>query len=179
MFINHLTPCYCVNRWPYSATSTVAAAMWCQLCMFLSMRTPSSSSRLLKAKLFPSPARRRDILMKRCSPRGRRGSQFDMKNLLSKSPRSHNSKSHHTTSTTANGFSVKRLLELTPRTKRARSSSAVTPEPSGKHKSHPWGLVSKVQTQWQDHYLNHCLSSLPEGDVLMKVRQQLQEKCMK
>ena len=136
------------------------------------MRTPSSSARLLKSKLFQSPARGKGALMKRCSPRGRRGSKFDINNLLSKSPRSSNlrSKYHHTATATTNGFSVKRLLELTPRTKRARSSSAVTPELS-KHKRKS-SMGSDIRGS--DTVTRRSLfRSLPEqsatgGDVLMK-----------
>ena len=136
------------------------------------MRTPSSSARLLKSKLFQSPARGKGALMKRCSPHGRRGSKFDINNLLSKSPRSSNlrSKYHHTATATTNGFSMKRLLELTPRTKRARSSSAVTPELS-KHKRKS-SMGSDIRGS--DTVTRRSLfRSLPEqsatgGDVLMK-----------
>ena len=110
--------------------------------------------------------------MKRCSPRGRRGSQFVVKNLLSKSPRSSNSKSHHTTPATANDFSVKRLLELTPRTKRARSSFAVTPEPSCKYKRESsMGSVIRGTNTVTRRSLFESLpeQSATEGDVLMKV----------
>ena len=152
------------------------AATWCQLCSFCvashrAMRTPSSSARLLKAKLFPSPARKRGVLMKRCSPRGRRGSQFDMKNLLSKSPRSSNLRSH-TTSATGNSFSMKSLLETTPRSKRAHSSSAITPEPSCEHKRK--SFVGSVTQGTVDTVTPRSLfKSLPQqsatkGDVLMK-----------
>ena len=109
--------------------------------------------------------------MKRCSPRGRRGSQFDMKNLLSKSPRSSNLRSH-TTSATGNSFSMKSLLETTPRSKRAHSSSAITPEPSCEHKRK--SFVGSVTQGTVDTVTPRSLfKSLPQqsatkGDVLMK-----------
>ena len=149
-----------------------SCAFFC-LASSRAMRTPSSSARLLKAKLFPSPARRRGVLMKRCSPRGRSGSQFDMKNLLSKSPRSNNLKSHRTTAAHANGFSVKRLLELTPRTKRARSSSAVTPEPGCKHKrkSSTGSVIRGTDTVTRRSLFSESLpeQSSTEGHGLVKV----------
>ena len=115
MFFNHLTPCYHTDDHlhivpPHCCCSHVVPAVhfFC-LASHKAMRTPSSSAQLLKSKLFQSPAQRI------CSPRGRRVSKFDINNLLSKSPRSSNLRSKY--DHTANGFSVKRLLELTSRTR--------------------------------------------------------------
>ena len=102
----------------------------------------------------------------------KKGSQFDMKNLLSKSPRSSNSKSHHTRSAIANDFSVKRLLELTPRTKRARSSSVVTQELSCKPKikSSKGSIIRGTDTVTRRSLFEPLPEqSATEGDVLMKV----------
>ena len=168
MFINHLylTLCYCVNRWLYSATSLQPRDASCVFCLSSNraMQTPPRSTRLLRAKLFPPPAQRRGVLMKRWSPLGRSVSQFDMKNLyvLAKSPRSSNSASEISPyySCHANGYRAKRLLEQTSRTKRACSSSAVTPEPGCKHKRKS-SIVSVVWgTQWQEDHYN--FEPLPE-----------------
>ena len=75
------------------------------------MSTPSSSARLLKAKLYRSPARKRVAVVKRCSPKSRKNTPLDVRSLLSMTPRS-----------TKSNFSVKKLLEVTPRTSRHHSS---------------------------------------------------------
>lgn len=79
------------------------------------MSTPSSSARLLKAKLYRSPARKRVAVVKRCSPKSKKNTPFDVRSLLSRTPRS-----------TKSNFSVKKLLKVTPRTSRHHSSSPLS-----------------------------------------------------